>query len=918
MGYEGWSIAMSGFAAEVPTPASAGKSTAEVTAAPPAPGTARPPGTDRQLHAQDSDRVYQAAGNQYIFDHGLLTPAAATNTLPRDTAAFTGRNQELDGLTAMVTRLVAAGDTIPIFAIDGMPGVGKTTFAVHAAHRLSSSFPDGQMFVEMHAHTAGKVPVEPAEALFALLSVDGVRTDDIPDDVDRRSALWRARMAGRRSILILDNVAGHRQVEPLLPGAAGCLVLVTSRRRLTGLGARHAAVTVPLDPLPPGPAADLFTRLTGRVPDDGQERAVTELVRLCGCLPLAISLLAARLHPEPQWRVQTLVDDLAAARDRLAHMRAEDIQVAAAFDLSYRSLPTARRRFFRRLGLSPGSDIDAYAAAALGGVGLATARRHLDALYDDHLVDQPVQGRYRLHDLLGAYARARVAGEAPRQRDSAVGRLLDYYQRAASMADRHISPRPRQVAGMPVQSPVAVPVLADAVQAAAWMDAELPNLLACATSAMSHGDEARLIGMSAALAAFLRRAGSYRQSVALQRAAADAAGRRGDRAARAAALYHVGVLLRRAGDYSAATGVLTEARGLHRDLGDRGGEADVLTVAGIVRRLAGDYPTATEMLDDALARYRELADPAGQAEVLAELAVIRWLTDDYPTATQLLDQALDLHRQAGNRQGQAGALHLLGMVQRLTHDYPAATRAIQQAMTLYRDLGARLGLANTQFNLGVVRRLTGDHLGSARSLDESLRTYREVGDRLGQANALKHLGILRRLTGDHPGATQTLLESLSLYQELGNRRGQAETLQELGVVRQLTGNPTRAAEELTEALTIYRDLGSRTGQAEVLNYIGAMLLDDGDPQAVNWFQDALRLARQVHNPLEEAHALEGVARCSLSQRDTKRAIQQLQAALEIYQRIGAPEAAQARATLTSLNAQPVDYCQLKNCDEMAA
>lgn len=293
---------MSGFAVEMPA---ASRPSAEVAAAPPA---AHSPGADRQLHAQDSDRVYQAAGNQYIFDRALPTPATATNTLPRDIAAFTGRTEELENVTATVTHLVATGETIPVFAIDGMPGVGKTTFAVRAAHRLSSRFPDGQMFVDMHAHAVGKVPVDPAEALFALLSVDGVRANDIPDDLDGRSALWRARMAGRRSILVLDNVVGHRQVEPLLPGAAGCLVLVTSRRRLTGLSARHAAATVALDPLPRGPAADLFTRLTGRTPGDGQGRAVTELVRLCGRLPLAISLLAAQLRPEPQWRVQTLVD----------------------------------------------------------------------------------------------------------------------------------------------------------------------------------------------------------------------------------------------------------------------------------------------------------------------------------------------------------------------------------------------------------------------------------------------------------------------------------------------------------------------------------------------------------------------------------------------------------------------------------
>jgi tetratricopeptide (TPR) repeat protein len=887
-GYEGWGMAMSAYPVEKTTPVPTTRSSAG--------------GTDPALHAQDSDRVYQAAGNQYIFDQALPAPAAARNTLPRDITAFAGRGGELNDLIFAITELVANQEIIPIHVISGMPGVGKTTFALRAAHRLSASFPGGQMFVDLYAHTAGRKPVEPTEALFALLAVDGVPFRDIPDDVDGRAALWRARMAGRRSVLLLDNVASHRQVEPLLPGAAGCLVLVTSRRRLTGLGARHAAATLPLNPLLPGPAADLFASLTGRTPGDKQERVVAELVRLCGYLPLAISLLAARLRPEPQWQVQTLVDDLVAARDRLAYIRAEDIQVEAAFQLSYQRLPSARRRFFRRLGLSPGTDIDIYAAAALGGVEPQAARRHLDALYDDHLVDQPVQGRYRLHDLLSAYARTLVAKDPDWQRDQAVRRLLDYYEHAAAAADRHIALRPHQTPdGGHSQLLVATPALADGRQAVAWMEAELPNLLACATYAVSKGDDDRLISMSSALATFLRRAGPYQQSIALHRAAADAARRLGDRSTQATALYQVGVLLRRAGDYSAAIRVLSEARSLYRDLDDRVSEADVLTVTGIVRRLAGDYPTACEMLDEALACFRELNDTIRQAEVLSELAVIRWLTEDYRAATQLLDQALILHRGAGNRSGQANVLLNLAVLRQLTHDPAPATHALDQATVLYQSLGSQVGLAHTQFVRGAVCRLTGDYPAATDLLDESLCVYRDIDDCLGQANTLTEMGIVRRLTVDHGGATQALQEALSLYRSLGNRRGQAAALRELGVVSRLTGNTVEATEDLTRALTIYQDLGSRSGQAEVLNDLAELLYDDGDPQALDRFQAALGLARDVGDPMHEGRALWGIGRCHLRQDDTQQAIPPLRAALEIYERIGAPDATQVRAMLTSLN-----------------
>jgi tetratricopeptide (TPR) repeat protein len=845
--------------------------------------------------------VYQAAGNQYIIDHTLPVSAAARSTLPRDIAAFTGRTAELNSLITTVTEMVAVSAIIPIFAVNGMPGVGKTTFAVHAAHQLSTNFPDGQMFVDLHGHTASQSPVDPAEALVELLSIDGVPTGDIPNGIDGRSALWRARLSGRRSILILDNAISHRQVEPLLPGAAGCLVMVTSRRRLTGLSARHAATTVPLDPLPPAAAADLFARLTGRPLGDGQEHAVRELVGLCGYLPLAISLLAARLRPEPQWQVQSLVEDLVAARDRLDYMRAEDIQVEAAFSLSYQGLPPARRRFFRRLGLHPGTDIDAYAAAALGGIELSSARRHLDSLYDDHLVDQPVQGRYRLHDLLGVYARTLAAKDPAWQRDQAVMRLLDYYEQAAAIADRHIASRPPAPTVGQAQLPVVTPALADATQAAAWMDAELPNLLACAKYAMSTGDDRRLVDLSLALATFLRRAKSYRQPLALHRAAADAARRLGNQAAQATALYHVGVLLRRAGDYPAAIAVLTESRTLYRDLGNRVGEADALTVTGTVQRLAGNYSMAAEMLDEALACFRELRDRTRQAEVLTQLAVIRRLTEDYPAATRLLDQALELYRHAGDRLGQAGVLLNLAALQQLTYDYASAASSLQRAMVHYRSVGSQVGLAHTKLELGVVCRLTGDRHGADHFLHESLPIYQEVGDLLGQANALTELGILRRLTVDHDGAIQVLREALSLYQSLGNRRGEAATLDELGVVRWLLGNTVEGSENLTEALAIYRDLKSRTGQAQVTNDYGELLLNDGNPQALDRFQAALRLARDGGNPLEEARALEGIGRHHLRHGGRGQAVQRLQKALTIYERIDELGAERVKATLASLD-----------------
>jgi len=317
--------------------------------------------------------------------------AAATRTLPRDIASFTGREPEVRQLAAAAAGAAGSGGVVGIYAIGGMAGVGKTTFAVHAAHQLASRFPDGQVFLPLHGHTPGHRPVDPADALASLLQVSGVAARRIPPGLEARIALWRDRVAGKRLLLLLDDAVGHEQVRPLLPGTAGSLVLVTSRRHLTAL---EDTQTISLDMLSAGEAAELLIRLAARPDLEPSDPAVAEIIRLCGCLPLAVGMLARQLHHHPAWTPAGLAGDLAAARDRLELMAAENVSVAAAFDLSYADLTPGQQLLFRRLGLHPGTDIDAYAAAALDGTDLAAARRRLDALYDQCLLTEPARGRW--------------------------------------------------------------------------------------------------------------------------------------------------------------------------------------------------------------------------------------------------------------------------------------------------------------------------------------------------------------------------------------------------------------------------------------------------------------------------------------------------------------------------------------------
>jgi len=807
-------------------------------------------------------RIFQlrAAGLQAEFPPPRTVPggvAAATRTLPRDLASFTGRQRELAELEAAGA---GAGGVVGIHAIGGMAGVGKTAFAVHAAHRLADRFPAGQIFLPLHGHTPGQQPVDPADALASLLAAAGVPAGQVPPGLEARMALWRDRLAEKQLLLILDDAADSDQVRPLLPGTGRSLVLVTSRRHLSAL---EDATAVSLDTLPPGEAAALLVRLAGRPGLSADDPAVGEIIRLCGFLPLAIGMVARQLHHHPAWSVTGRAAELATARDRLELMATENLSVAAAFNLSYADLSEDQARLFRRLGLHPGADIDGYAAAVLGGTDLAAARRGLEALYDQYLLSESARGRYRLHDLIREHARALAGRLDPEDdRDGATVRLLDYYQYTAARADALISRQVRpSSAAADGAAPAAVPALADSEQALAWARAERASLLACLDHATGTGQHARVTALTAGLAGLLRSDGPWAEAVSRHTAAVQAAGH----------------------------------------LGDRLGQANALTDLGVVRSLTDDYPAAAGVLEQALGIYRDLGDRLGQANALTAVGDVRRLTGDYPAAAGVLEQALGIFRDLGDRLGQANALTFLGDVRRAMGDYPAAVQVLEQALGLYRDLGDRLGQANALYWLGAVRPSTGDYPAAAQALEQALGIYRDLGDREGQANALTFLGDVRRLTGDFPAAAQVLEQAMGIYRDLGDRRGQANALFYVGAVRRLTGDFPAAAVALEQALGIYREIGDRGGEAEALNETGTLHRVSGDlAQAEGCHRQALDLARAIASSWDEAHALAGLGRAALAASHASEAAGMLRQALGIFRQIGAAEAADVSADLEAL------------------
>jgi tetratricopeptide (TPR) repeat protein/transcriptional regulator with XRE-family HTH domain len=811
------------------------------------------------LEGADRNEFMEAAATGRTADRAGETRnrATAVRTMPRGVVHFTGRESELQVL--INTADDDWGETAPICAIDGMAGAGKTAIAVHFALRTADRFPDGQFFVRLHGHSADRLPVDPLDALWALLIADEVALQSIPDNLEARAGMWRKRAAGRRMLLLLDDAISTEQVVPLLPSSNGTLVVITSRKRLAALPESRR---ISIDVLRPADAACLFARLADLPGLQPSDASVTEIVRLCGYLPLAVSLLAGQLKHHGAWTVADVAANLAEDDNRLARMAAEHVSVAAAFDLSYRNLPADLQRLFRRLGLHPGTDIDAYAASALDGSDLATTATQLDALYGYHLIDEPARGRYRFHDLIRDHARSLAALDPAADKILAIDRLLTYYQQAAQKADVYLARYTRPAAAsVTVSAPLALPGVLNRNQAQAWMTAEHANILACIGYARRNKLHAQLVSLAEAIATHLRICGPWDSAATLHLAAAE-------------------------------TAML---------LGDEIGQANALHQLSVIRRVLGDYPGQTVALEQALTIYRDHGNLLGHANVLTDLGLVRYSTDDYPDAILVLEQALNIYRQLDERLGEANALYRLGAVFESTSDYPSAKHLFEQALAIYCDRNDRTGEANALNELGAVRHLTGQYLEAAVIHGQVRDIYRELGDRLGEAVALSDLAHARMATGDYADAILMAEQARSIYCDLGSRLGQANALKCLGTARLATSDFAASASLLEQARDIYHSLGDRVGEAGALNSIGTLTLSCGDPkEARRIHEEAHELAREIHASLEEAHALEGIGKCVLAIGNTELAIGTLRQALDIYIRIGAPEVGRVSAEVGSL------------------
>jgi tetratricopeptide (TPR) repeat protein/transcriptional regulator with XRE-family HTH domain len=699
----------------------------------------------RELGTEPGTELSELHRRILAADARQAVPAAAAGTVPRQLPAagghFAGRAAELallDGLLDEASR--EAPGAVVISAVGGAAGVGKTTLAVHWAHRAAHRFGDGQLYVNLRGFGPSGSPVTSGEAIRGFLDALGVPPERVPRDPQSRSGLYRSLLAGRRMLIVLDNARDEQQVRPLLPAGPRCLVIVTSRSQLSGLAAADGARLLPLDVLSPAEARQLLAARLGRRAE-AEPDAAGEIARLCAGLPLALAIAAACAAARPRLPLAGLAAMLSDARGRLDALDTGDpaMNVRTVFSWSVRQLSPVAARMFALLGLHPGPDCTAPAAASLAAIPLPEAARALRQLATASLLTEHRPGRYAFHDLLRAYAAERAEATADGgERRAATGRILGHYLHTARTATMLLDPAREQITLAPAQPGVLPEVLADQQQATAWFDAEHPVLSNAVVLASGSGFDDFAWQLPWAMADFLQWRGRWQELAAIERAGLAAAIRLGDLAGQAAISRRLGYTYTWLGDYAQATACLAECLELYVQLGDRSGQARVHQGLCHVAEQQG-----------------RPADALGHA-----------------------GQALRLFQATGYREGQAVALGYMGWYHALLGAYHQARDTCQQALGLYRELGHLNFEGPVWDSLGYAEHHLGNFAEATTCYQRSLTLAREADDRHSEAVVLDHLGDAFLATGEHAQARQAWQQALDIFNDL-HHSGAAELQQKL-------------------------------------------------------------------------------------------------------------------------------------------
>ncbi|WP_326645649.1 tetratricopeptide repeat protein [Streptosporangium sp. NBC_01755] len=771
------------------------------------------------------------------------------NNLPRDLTTFTGRVPELDRLTGELVRRDAA----TVLAIDGMAGVGKTVLAVHLAHRLADHYPDGLLYLHLHGHDAQHAPMDATGALGQLLRMLGILASLIPSGLDERATMWRAELARRRVLIVLDDATSHDQISHLLPGTPGCLVMITSRRGLAGL---DDVRSLSLEVLPPEDGATLFSRAVGSrrmlQADD-----VASVVRLCGYLPLAIHLAGSRFRHRPAWSVADLVGLLEEPDRRLAEIRAGNRKIITAFELSFHCLDEGQQQAFWRLGLHPGADITAESAAALLDFSQVDAEKFLDDLLDHHLIAEPRRGRYRFHDLIGEYARLLSGREPERRRAEVLQRLLDYYLFAADAADRLLYP---YLARGPIEVSRPLNLRSGAGtedQARAWMTAELDNLLIVARYAADNGWTRYAALLAHVIGRHLDTWGRWPEGAELH--------------ARAVTVW--------------------------RETGDRAWTARALADLSMARWRTGHHDEALRLADEALVIQGALNDQRAVADLLDHSGLVYWHRSDFSAALGCLERALHLRRVIADRHGQGGTLNYIAFIHWHRGDYAEAAARQREALALYQEDGDRRGQQMTLNNIGETEIRLGNYATALSHYEEAASLHPHMGPQK-EAIWLNNVATAYQGLGRHAEALEYYRKALRGYRDIGDRRCEADVLNNIGSCHARMGRDGEALIHHQNALRISVEISERYQESQALHGIGGVhRRANRHEAALSHYERVLDLTRAIEDVSQEARTLDDMGTTLARIGEKTRAEEHWRRALDLYEALGAAEAEAVRIRL---------------------
>ncbi|MER6665976.1 tetratricopeptide repeat protein [Amycolatopsis japonica] len=764
------------------------------------------PKSQNELAGSAGEVVQAGSISGGVHFHGSVHISnASLRQLPADIRGFVNRTADLEHLDVILVGDSPKSQATIACVVTGTAGVGKTSFVLHWAHKVAGDFPDGQLYVNLRGYDPGS-PVKAHDALEHFLRAMGVPAQSIPLDLESRAALYRSLLAGRRMLIVLDNAATVNQTRPLLPGAAGCLALITSRSRLSGLVARDGAYRMTLELLPEQEAIELLRSVTAGYRSLDDLSQLEELARLCARLPLALRIAAERAISHPQTPMHDLIEDLRDESGLWDALTAGDDDesdaVRTVFAWSYRALSQEASQLFRLLGLHPGPDFSSAAASELIQLPINRTRRLLDDLVGAHLLEQVQHDRYQFHDLLRLYATDKARSEEPIEKyRSGIRRIITWYLRTVNAAAIKLAPEAGGYNFMNDDEHSTHPTFKDHASASSWFEQEKSNLCA----AVQVAEETKMYDLAWHLAA---------------------------------SLYPIYANTNRFDDWIETSSI---ALGATRQLNDRRGEAIILQSLGKANTQSGFRKEGVKFQEAARATFREIGDRIGEVTSTNAIGLAhlrsRRLTDAisfFETTREIADEVGDNYWLAISLNNEANALLELDL-------FDDAITRLRRALEIYEHLDLKGYTGDAMRGLSHAYRALGRPQESLELIEEALRISSDFENFAWEGYWRIELGRVQFALGNFGDALIAYQRAATLQRRLGDREREAAAFDATGELYQKLARPKEAADFHRLAVAAFRDLDNRWQLAVALDNLAGTLNDIGEPnKAEAYWKEALK------------------------------------------------------------------------------